>query len=218
MPNCLVSCLQEEVEPFPEERENFLQQLYKFMEDRGESRAGTSVMFEVYFHLWDGLWILSSFFFLLKRKIIIFSSRQTCCAAFLTTSTYAFCFSSSGTPINKRPVLGYRNLNLFKLYRLVHKLGGFDNVSATARPWEQFDVALVSFGVDSLWILSPPLSRLRAVLFGSKSIRIWESPCSTQLLATTSNVLTASTYRHSTARKLSKCKILQSTCFSSLCD
>lgn len=34
--NCLVSCLQEEVEPFPEERENFLQQLYKFMEDRGE--------------------------------------------------------------------------------------------------------------------------------------------------------------------------------------
>lgn len=38
-------------------------------------------------------------------------------------------FSSAGTPINKRPVLGYRNLNLFKLYRLVHKLGGFDNVS-----------------------------------------------------------------------------------------
>lgn len=26
---------QEEIEPFPEERENFLQQLYKFMEDRG---------------------------------------------------------------------------------------------------------------------------------------------------------------------------------------
>lgn len=24
------------MEPFPEERENFLQQLYKFMEDRGE--------------------------------------------------------------------------------------------------------------------------------------------------------------------------------------
>ncbi|KAK3553852.1 hypothetical protein QTP70_012684 [Hemibagrus guttatus] len=57
---------QEELEPFPEERENFLQQLYKFMEDRG-------------------------------------------------------------TPINKRPVLGYRNLNLFKLYRLVHRLGGFDS-------------------------------------------------------------------------------------------
>lgn len=34
--NALVFCLQEEVEPFPEERENFLQQLYKFMEDRGE--------------------------------------------------------------------------------------------------------------------------------------------------------------------------------------
>lgn len=37
--------------------------------------------------------------------------------------------SFTGTPINKRPVLGYRNLNLFKLFRLVHKLGGFDNVS-----------------------------------------------------------------------------------------
>lgn len=35
--NFPVSCLQEEVEPFPEERENFLQQLYKFMEDRGMS-------------------------------------------------------------------------------------------------------------------------------------------------------------------------------------
>lgn len=43
-------------------------------------------------------------------------------------------FSSSGTPINKRPVLGYRNLNLFKLYRLVHKLGGFDNVSVPPPP------------------------------------------------------------------------------------
>ncbi|KAK7901958.1 hypothetical protein WMY93_018727 [Mugilogobius chulae] len=35
-----------------------------------------------------------------------------------------------GTPINKRPVLGYRNLNLFKLYRLVQKLGGFDNIES----------------------------------------------------------------------------------------
>ncbi|XP_014891737.1 AT-rich interactive domain-containing protein 4B isoform X4 [Poecilia latipinna] len=67
--------VEEEVEPFPEERENFLQQLYKFMEDRG-------------------------------------------------------------TPINKRPVLGYRNLNLFKLYRLVHKLGGFDNIESGS-VWKQ---------------------------------------------------------------------------------
>ncbi|XP_068184377.1 AT-rich interactive domain-containing protein 4B isoform X2 [Antennarius striatus] len=66
---------EEEVEPFPEERESFLQQLYKFMEDRG-------------------------------------------------------------TPINKRPVLGYRNLNLFKLYRLVHKLGGFDNIESGS-VWKQ---------------------------------------------------------------------------------
>ncbi|XP_026210068.1 AT-rich interactive domain-containing protein 4B isoform X2 [Anabas testudineus] len=41
-----------------------------------------------------------------------------------------------GTSINKRPVLGYRNLNLFKLYRLVHKLGGFDNIESGS-VWKQ---------------------------------------------------------------------------------
>ncbi|KAG8583163.1 hypothetical protein GDO81_008299 [Engystomops pustulosus] len=41
-----------------------------------------------------------------------------------------------GTPINKRPVLGYRNLHLFKLFRLVHKLGGFDNIESGA-VWKQ---------------------------------------------------------------------------------
>ncbi|XP_044146575.1 AT-rich interactive domain-containing protein 4B [Bufo gargarizans] len=66
---------EDEVEPFPDENDNFLQQLYKFMEDRG-------------------------------------------------------------TPINKRPVLGYRNLNLFKLFRLVHKLGGFSNIESGA-VWKQ---------------------------------------------------------------------------------
>uniref|UniRef100_A0AAV2JNP9 ARID domain-containing protein n=1 Tax=Knipowitschia caucasica TaxID=637954 RepID=A0AAV2JNP9_KNICA len=41
-----------------------------------------------------------------------------------------------GTAINKRPVLGYKNLNLFKLYRLVQKLGGFDNIESGA-VWKQ---------------------------------------------------------------------------------
>ncbi|KAF0027297.1 hypothetical protein F2P81_020038 [Scophthalmus maximus] len=41
-----------------------------------------------------------------------------------------------GTPINKRPVLGYKNLNLFKLYRLVHKLGGFDKIESGS-VWKQ---------------------------------------------------------------------------------
>uniref|UniRef100_A0A6I8P713 AT-rich interactive domain-containing protein 4B n=1 Tax=Ornithorhynchus anatinus TaxID=9258 RepID=A0A6I8P713_ORNAN len=41
-----------------------------------------------------------------------------------------------GTPINKRPVLGYRNLNLFKLFRLVQKLGGFDSIESGA-VWKQ---------------------------------------------------------------------------------
>ncbi|XP_027021586.1 AT-rich interactive domain-containing protein 4B isoform X1 [Tachysurus fulvidraco] len=41
-----------------------------------------------------------------------------------------------GTPINKRPVLGYRNLNLFKLFRLVHRLGGFDSIESGSI-WKQ---------------------------------------------------------------------------------
>ncbi|XP_067224160.1 AT-rich interactive domain-containing protein 4A [Chanodichthys erythropterus] len=62
-------------EPDPEERDHFLQQLYKFMEDRG-------------------------------------------------------------TPINKPPVLGYKDLNLFKLFRLVHIHGGCDNIESGSI-WKQ---------------------------------------------------------------------------------
>uniref|UniRef100_A0A671LHN4 AT rich interactive domain 4A (RBP1-like) n=1 Tax=Sinocyclocheilus anshuiensis TaxID=1608454 RepID=A0A671LHN4_9TELE len=62
-------------EPDPEERDHFLQQLYKFMEDRG-------------------------------------------------------------TPINKPPVLGYKDLNLFKLFRLVHVHGGCDNIESGSI-WKQ---------------------------------------------------------------------------------
>lgn len=97
--------MQEEVEPFPEERENFVQQLYKFMEDRGEPGA------------------------------VLIPSCSFAPAVAVASPVHLLPFSA-GTPINKRPVLGYRNLNLFKLYRLVHKLGGFDNVSdaLTAAP------------------------------------------------------------------------------------
>ncbi|KAK3537798.1 hypothetical protein QTP70_018925, partial [Hemibagrus guttatus] len=62
-------------EPDPEERDHFLQQLYKFMEDRG-------------------------------------------------------------TPINKPPVLGYKDLNLFKLFRLVYQHGGCDNIESGS-VWKQ---------------------------------------------------------------------------------
>ncbi|XP_052009304.1 AT-rich interactive domain-containing protein 4A-like [Xyrauchen texanus] len=62
-------------EPDPEERDHFLQQLYKFMDDRG-------------------------------------------------------------TPINKPPVLGYKDLNLFKLFRLVYHQGGFDNIESGSI-WKQ---------------------------------------------------------------------------------
>ncbi|XP_068607932.1 AT-rich interactive domain-containing protein 4A [Brachionichthys hirsutus] len=64
----------------PEERDHFLQQLYKFMEDRG-------------------------------------------------------------TPINKPPVLGYKDLNLFKLFRLVYHLGGCHKIES-GTVWKQVYVDL----------------------------------------------------------------------------
>uniref|UniRef100_A0AAQ6IRT2 ARID domain-containing protein n=1 Tax=Anabas testudineus TaxID=64144 RepID=A0AAQ6IRT2_ANATE len=64
-----------EEEADPEERDNFLQQLYKFMEDRG-------------------------------------------------------------TSINKPPVLGYKDLNLFKLFRLVYHLGGCHKIES-GTVWKQ---------------------------------------------------------------------------------
>ncbi|XP_070985032.1 AT-rich interactive domain-containing protein 4A-like isoform X2 [Oncorhynchus clarkii lewisi] len=64
-----------EDEADPEERDHFLQQLYKFMEDRG-------------------------------------------------------------TPINKPPVLGYKDLNLFKLFRLVYQQGGCDKIESGS-VWKQ---------------------------------------------------------------------------------
>ncbi|XP_043929512.1 AT-rich interactive domain-containing protein 4A [Protopterus annectens] len=69
-----------EEEQDPEERDNFLQQLYKFMEDRG-------------------------------------------------------------TSINKPPVLGYKDLDLFKLFRLVHQHGGFDNIESGS-VWKQIYTSL----------------------------------------------------------------------------
>uniref|UniRef100_A0A8C8BYX1 ARID domain-containing protein n=1 Tax=Oncorhynchus tshawytscha TaxID=74940 RepID=A0A8C8BYX1_ONCTS len=65
----------DEDEADPEERDHFLQQLYKFMEDRG-------------------------------------------------------------TPINKPPVLGYKDLNLFKLFRLVYQQGGCDKIESGS-VWKQ---------------------------------------------------------------------------------
>uniref|UniRef100_A0A673ASH9 AT rich interactive domain 4A (RBP1-like) n=1 Tax=Sphaeramia orbicularis TaxID=375764 RepID=A0A673ASH9_9TELE len=74
---CLSVCLleQPEEELDPAERDLFLQQLYKFMEDRG-------------------------------------------------------------TPINKPPVLGYKDLNLFKLFRLVYHQGGCHKIES-GTVWKQ---------------------------------------------------------------------------------
>ena len=33
------------------------------------------------------------------------------------------------TPINKGPVIGTRDLNLYRLFRVVHKLGGYNRVT-----------------------------------------------------------------------------------------
>ncbi|KAK7880642.1 hypothetical protein WMY93_032720 [Mugilogobius chulae] len=69
-----------EEESDPEERDHFLQQLYKFMEDRG-------------------------------------------------------------TPINKPPVLGYKDLNLFKLFRLVTVQGGCGSIES-GTVWKQIYIDL----------------------------------------------------------------------------
>ncbi|XP_035671737.1 LOW QUALITY PROTEIN: AT-rich interactive domain-containing protein 4B-like [Branchiostoma floridae] len=42
-----------------------------------------------------------------------------------------------GTPITKPPVLGYRDLNLFKLYELVQGQGGFDEVTKDCGLWKE---------------------------------------------------------------------------------
>uniref|UniRef100_A0A673M863 AT-rich interactive domain-containing protein 4A-like n=1 Tax=Sinocyclocheilus rhinocerous TaxID=307959 RepID=A0A673M863_9TELE len=52
--------------------------------------------------------------------------------------TFAFL---PGTPINKSPVLGYKDLNLFKLFRLVHIHGGCDNIESGSI-WKQIYIDL----------------------------------------------------------------------------
>uniref|UniRef100_A0A672PDK1 AT-rich interactive domain-containing protein 4A-like n=1 Tax=Sinocyclocheilus grahami TaxID=75366 RepID=A0A672PDK1_SINGR len=54
---------------------------------------------------------------------------------FSLTLLYTFAFLP-GTPINKPPVLGYKDLNLFKLFRLVHVHGGCDNIESGSI-WKQ---------------------------------------------------------------------------------
>lgn len=97
----------------------------------------------------------------------------------MRASQLSLFFSSSGTPINKRPVLGYRNLNLFKLYRLVHKLGGFDNVSVTPSPRRRGNCTWTRATLDSCDASPslPCLGRSKAAPFGSRSTRISASRC-----------------------------------------
>lgn len=62
------------------------------------------------------------------------SHDQFCRAHFHFNASLHLCFFFPGTPINKPPVLGYKDLNLFKLFRLVHIHGGCDNVSVLNVP------------------------------------------------------------------------------------
>lgn len=138
-----------------------MQQLYKFMEDRGES---------------------SEDFYAFKEPCAGLVVAGTVCPPALIASP---AFTSAGTPINKRPVLGYRNLNLFKLYRLVHKLGGFDNVS-------EVTAAVAPVSVCALSPRGLVWNRSKVAPCGSRCTRTSGSPYSTQPRATTSNVPTAS--------------------------
>lgn len=78
----LVSRLQEEVEPFPDERENFLQQLYKFMEDRGEPRLQLNSMFIGFLQNNNSVILGLGFFIFMVQGAPLKIS--TCCDIFLT--------------------------------------------------------------------------------------------------------------------------------------
>lgn len=98
--------VQPEEEPDPEERDHFLQQLYKFMEDRGETSG----------------------------MVQLLECGSICSKAPVSKSSLNLLMSvcPSGTPINKPPVLGYKDLNLFKLFRLVYHHGGCHKVSTVS--------------------------------------------------------------------------------------
>ncbi|XP_015225128.1 PREDICTED: AT-rich interactive domain-containing protein 4A-like [Cyprinodon variegatus] len=64
------------------------------------------------------------------------ADRLNCsCFCFLISWFNVF-LSLSGTPINKPPVLGYKDLNLFKLFRLVYQLGGCRKIES-GTVWKQ---------------------------------------------------------------------------------
>lgn len=109
------------------------------------------------------------------------------------------CASPSGTPINKPPVLGYKDLNLFKLFRLVYHLGGCHKVRADCKVWhhrgsENMYFALMSEGFcyhhiwshgvmqleDGVWLPWRPMTLAEWLLFTVK--RLMWSVCSHLLI------------------------------------
>ncbi len=70
--------------------------------------------------------------------------------------TFAFL---PGTPINKPPVLGYKDLNLFKLFRLVYIHGGCDNVSVLSVP-----TICLLYSASGKWDLAKNMKRKWALI------------------------------------------------------
>ena len=115
-----MSASQVEEEQDPEERDHFLQQLYKFMEDRGQ------------LHVRDHVCPSSSAGHLSsktgnQKSLNVVGRRSQ--KVQLQQIDVCVCVYTRGSPINKPRVLGYKDLNLFKLFRLVCHYGGCRKVS-----------------------------------------------------------------------------------------
>lgn len=90
-------------------------------------------MVDVFYSLCVCVWPqkLKLYFYLFIFSYYLMTSSAGHIFSLTLLCTFAF---FPGTPINKPPVLGYKDLNLFKLFRLVHIHGGCDNVSVLSVP------------------------------------------------------------------------------------
>lgn len=99
--------------------------------------------------------------------------------------------SLTGTPINKPPVLGYKDLNLFKLFRLVYQLGGCHKVMPVFQSLNYLSVGAAPVDVVTLKCLKVHSFSLETVkLFPTRNITICcKTICDVAKMYTESNAV-----------------------------
>ena len=78
---------------------------------------------------------------------------------------YKFC-DDRGTPINKAPSVGSKDLNLYKLFKIVQKLGGYNRVGS----WQGWENAGIYELSPCHWRLLAFSGRIRHILAFPKNI------------------------------------------------